>query len=127
MSHSAIIGFLLPLVFALLVAGCDDAADNAGDRNIVRPLKTIVAQPTSQTRKHTYPATVLPSNQVELSFRVGGRILVLPVRAASRVSAGDVIAQLDTRDFKSELARLQSQLDQAKAQLSVMTSGRFSR
>ncbi|MCE8522748.1 efflux RND transporter periplasmic adaptor subunit [Ruegeria pomeroyi] len=88
-----------------------------------RPAKvhTVVSNETFFER--VYPALVYPSREVEMSFRVSGRVLDLPIRASDRVAEGDIIAKLDTRDFEAQVLQLQSQRDQAAAQLSVLRSG----
>lgn len=40
-----------------------------------------------------------------------------------QVSEGDVIGQLDIRDYETQVAQLQSQLDQAEAQLEILRTG----
>ena len=40
-----------------------------------------------------------------------------------QVSQGDVIGQLDIRDYETQVAQLQSQLDQAEAQLEILRTG----
>lgn len=119
-----------PLAFAvaasvsLSLTGCGDADTPTEDQSkIIRPVKTVVVGATGPSFQRRYPAVVLPSKQVELSFRVTGQITKLPIRAAMQVKQGDVIAQLDARDFKSEVTRLESQLDQSSAQLSQMKAG----
>lgn len=88
-----------------------------------RPAKvaTVVASDTVISRK--YPAVVLPSQEIELSFKVSGQIIELPIRAASNVSVGDTIAQIDTRDFENQISQLQSSRDQATAQLEALRAG----
>ncbi|WP_390913793.1 efflux RND transporter periplasmic adaptor subunit [Pseudosulfitobacter sp. SM2401] len=88
-----------------------------------RPAKvaTVVASDTVISRK--YPAVVLPSQEIELSFKVSGQIIDLPIRAASNVSVGDTIAQIDTRDFENQISQLQSSRDQATAQLEALRAG----
>lgn len=71
----------------------------------------------------TYPAIVRPSQEAELSFRLSGRVIELPVRASDQISQGDVIAQLDPRDFEAQVLQLQGQLDQANAQFQALRSG----
>ena len=78
---------------------------------------------TSATISRTYPATVLPSREIELSFKVSGQVIELPVLAASEVEAGDMIAQIDPRDFENQIAQLQSQRDQQVAQLDALRAG----
>lgn len=89
----------------------------------VRPAKVAEITATEATITRTYPATVLPSREIELSFRVSGRVVELPVRGGGDVEAGDVIAQIETRDFVNQIKALQSQRDQALAQLEALKAG----
>lgn len=89
----------------------------------VRPAKVAEVTATDATISRTYPATVLPSREIELSFKVSGQVVELPVRGASNVEAGDVIAQIETRDFVNQVKALQSQRDQAVAQLEALKAG----
>ena len=108
-----------------LLAGCEPSggpeAKSAGPGP--RPVRTLVVHATPREVRRVYPAVVLAGQEVELSFRVAGQIVELPIRGALRVEKGDLVAQLDTRDFEAEVARLESQLAQAAAQREVLTSG----
>lgn len=88
-----------------------------------RPAKVFSVEATSSEVRRTYPAIVLPSSEVELSFRVSGRVTELPIRAAVQVAEGDLIAALDPRDFETQIAQLESQIDQATAQLTALRAG----
>ncbi|WP_082677573.1 efflux RND transporter periplasmic adaptor subunit [Ruegeria profundi] len=88
-----------------------------------RPAKVFTVVKASSDFERIYPAIVYPSREVELSFRVSGRITELPIRASSNVVREGVVAQLDTRDFEVEVARLNSQLEEAEANLIVLRSG----
>ncbi len=88
-----------------------------------RPAKVATVTATSTTVSRKYPAIVLPSREIELSFKVSGQVIELPIRAASEVTEGDMIAQIDTRDFRNQIAQLQSQRDQAVAQLDALKAG----
>lgn len=88
-----------------------------------RPAKVFTIQEETSELVRRYPGIVLPSQEVELSFRVSGNMIELPIRGSVQVAKGDVIAQLDTRDFKAQKAQLQSQKDQASAELQVLQSG----
>ena len=92
-------------------------------QDIVRPAKVSVVQESESTIRRSYPAIVLPSVEVDLSFRVSGTVIDLPVRAARSVTTGELIAQIDPRDFQQDVAQLESQVDQAVAQLSALKSG----
>lgn len=104
---------------AMLVFGNSAFAQDA----VPRPAKVTEVLSTNATVSRTYPATVLPSREIELSFKVSGQIIALPIRAASEVAEGDIIAQIDTRDFENQILQLQSQKDQALAQLGALKAG----
>ncbi len=70
----------------------------------IRPAKVVAVAATESIVRRSYPAIVLPSDEVELSFRVSGRLEELPVRGSMDVAEGDMIARLDLRDFESQVA-----------------------
>ncbi len=92
-------------------------------QDVARPAKVYTVEEDTGQISRTYPAIVLPSKEVELSFRVSGRVLELPIRGSMQVTEGDVIAQLDLRDFQTQVAQLESQRDQAAAQLAQLKAG----
>ena len=89
----------------------------------VRPAKVTTVTASGSVLARSYPALVLPSREIELSFKVSGQVTELPVRAGAQVAAGDVIARIDPRDFQSQKVQLQSQRDQAAAQLEALRAG----
>ena len=89
----------------------------------VRPAKVYTVAGSDSEFRRTYPGIVLPSKEVELSFRVSGRVVELPIRASMRLEEGAVVAQLDQRDFEAQVAQLQSQKDEALARLEVLRTG----
>ncbi|MEX0340344.1 MAG: efflux RND transporter periplasmic adaptor subunit [Arenibacterium sp.] len=109
---------LFPLLTALMFASHALWAQGAP-----RPAKvfTVTQQDAQVVRR--YPGVVLPSEEVELSFRISGNLVELPIRGSMQVSKGDVIGQLDVRDYETQAAQLQSQLDQAEAQLDILRTG----
>jgi len=115
--------FFTPLILGALLTGCSQDDAQEPEATVIRPVKTLkVSSITGQLRK-TYSAIVLPSQQVKLSFRVSGKIIELPIENGMEVKEGDVIAQLDKRDFKAEISRLKSQIKQAVAQTEALKSG----
>lgn len=103
-------------IFALLNAA-------VAQETSARPAKVEQVQTSETVFTRKYPAIVKPSQEAVLSFRVSGRVIELPILASMPVSKGDVIAQLDPRDFETKIAQLMSQLDQANAQLRALRSG----
>ena len=61
--------------------------------------------------------TIESLRKVEVKSKVGGRISKLSVDAGQSVSAGQVLATIDSKEINSQVAALQAQLSGAKARL----------
>lgn len=116
---------LIARVAALVLVGILPAGLSAQETTAdpVRPAKVVTVELTDARVTRVYPAIVLPSDEVELSFRVGGPVVELPIRAATNVARGDVIARIDPRDYERQISALESQRDQSDAQLRALRTG----
>jgi HlyD family secretion protein len=63
------------------------------------------------------------ATDVQVAAPVGGRLMELRVGDGDRVSAGDVIARLDTADAEIALERVRAERAQADAQLRLLRAG----
>lgn len=63
------------------------------------------------------------ATDVQVAAPVGGRLLEVRVAEGDRITAGAIVAQLDTADAKLALARAQADRAQAGAQLRLMLAG----
>jgi len=61
--------------------------------------------------------------EVDLGFRVGGRIKAMPVDEGARVKAGALLAELDRASIDSAVARAEAQVAQARAELLKLEHG----
>ncbi len=115
----------ITISFSLFLSACGGDADKKAEVKapVVRPVKTITVEASNGQVKRTYPAIVLATQQVELSFRVSGKLQELPIKNGLTVKKGDVIAKLDERDFKAKITQLQSQINQASAQMKALKAG----
>lgn len=87
------------LVCILLVAGCgrsEDAVTPVGPR----PVKLFRVEDNIGEVLRRFPASIDASQRAELSFRVSGRLLELPVREGDVVTEGQMIARLDPTDYQ---------------------------
>jgi HlyD family secretion protein len=62
-------------------------------------------------------------HQVELAFRVAGRISAMKVQEGDKVSAGQVLAQLDAVPFQTDVASAKADVAQAQAQFDKSKRG----
>ena len=61
--------------------------------------------------------------EVDLGFRVGGRIAQIPVEEGAHVKAGDLLAALDKGPIEDRAAQASAQVAQAQAQLDKLIHG----
>ncbi|GEA58914.1 efflux RND transporter periplasmic adaptor subunit [Vibrio comitans] len=103
----------LVLGLSVVLVGCE--------RPVVEPAAHISKVEVLQlgepevTDRIFFPAVAQAALRSHLSFRVSGEITELPVKEGDRVKKGDVLAQLDTRDF-------QIAVDNARASYNAINS-----
>ncbi len=61
--------------------------------------------------------------QVDVGFRVPGRLQAVPVEEGDRVAAGTILARLDAQPFQDALAQAQAETDVKSAELSKLQAG----
>ncbi|HET9820330.1 MAG TPA: efflux RND transporter periplasmic adaptor subunit [Burkholderiaceae bacterium] len=108
----------VPLAGVLLAAAL--AAQAAPAPN-VPPLATVPAQGTGGAATSAFDGVVEAVRQTTLAAQVPGAIVKLAVKAGDRVSAGQVLVQIDARAAEQSAAASQAQVQAAKAALEVAT------
>jgi RND family efflux transporter MFP subunit len=81
----------------------------------VRPVKLLTVGEGEWGGARSYPARVQAANQVDLSFRVGGPLISLPVREGEVVGKGQVLAQIDPRDYEISLSQARAHRERTGA------------
>ena len=81
---------------------------------VVRPVKTIVVGGGKEERL-SFPGTVQASDRAELSFRVAGPLVELPVDEGEQVRRGQLLARIDPRDFEIALAEARAAYEKGEA------------
>ena len=103
------IGFVVAVV--LLLGGCSDEKKQEN----IRPVRTIVVEPTNAIAKYTFNGIARSDIAAKLSFQVNGTVKKVYVRAGQRVRKGDVIARLDDSYFKLKVNEVKASLKEAQA------------
>jgi RND family efflux transporter MFP subunit len=109
----------------LLLTGCGSKEEPTAPVASAAPQKTIQvavveAQSTSVPIRVEVTGQVAPIFQATLSSRIQGTIDKLLVREGTKVSKGQLLIQLDSRDLQADLARANAEVDNAKAHLDRM-------
>ena len=104
---------LLVLLSALLLAACSKppAAEEP-----VRAVKVLTVGLDSFTAGYEFAGEVKAQVESRLGFRVGGKIIQRQAELGQRVKAGQLLAQLDPRDYQLAVAAASAQLAAAATQ-----------
>lgn len=104
----------LVLAGVLAAAGCDKAPP---PEEPVRAVKLVTVGESPYGAGHEYAGEVRARVESRLGFRVAGKIVRRAVEPGQRVQAGQLLAQLDARDY-------QLAADAARAQVSAAATQR---
>ncbi len=81
----------------------------------VQYVKTAQAKRISDAAELSYPGKTKSSEEVNIAFRVSGPIQRIFVKEGQYVSKGQLIAQMDPRDYEVQLSATQAEYEQIKA------------
>lgn len=100
-------GAILLLVF---MTTAPTAAPAPPSQESPRPIPTAVARLASGVSIRTFPGKVRAARRVELAFSVSGTIDELNAPEGKSVRRGEILAQLDQRDFRLALDKARARL-----------------
>jgi RND family efflux transporter MFP subunit len=103
----------LPLI--VLLTGCAREVEPPPPE--VRPVRTITLAPREAGNVVALTGTVQAQNEINLSFRIDGRLVERTVEIGDNVRPGQLIARLDPQNEESSLQSVRAQLAGANAQL----------
>lgn len=110
------------MILLLFVAGgCKEKEQVTAE--ITRPVKVITVTGTKDRAVISFPGKTRASQRADLSFKVSGPLVALPVEEGQEVRKGQLIARIDPRDFETNLNEIKSSLAGAKANLKSMRRG----
>lgn len=108
--------FTATLVLAVValtgLAGC---AEKSTETSGPRPVAWTEVVPYDEIEARQLPGLVHAAQQAPLGFEVPGRVAVVNVDIGEKFNRGDVLAQLDARNFRLALAERQANLADARA------------
>jgi len=106
----------------MLLAGCSEKGVDKQPKP--RPVKVLLLDASASTETRSYPGKIRASQEVTLAFQVTGPLLELPVKEGQEVQEGEILARIDPRDFKTQVAKAASAVTEAEATLAAMKSAR---
>jgi RND family efflux transporter MFP subunit len=116
------------LAASLLVslAACSKPADSgkpAATSSQPRAVRAAAAEVRPMERAVTVTGLLLADEDATLSVKIGGRLRSLSVDLGSLVKRGDVIAQVEPRDYELRLQQAAAALAQARATVGLSLEG----
>src|SRR5215813_10042797 len=123
-----VIFLFLPVLF--LLGGCGGgeaqvAASRGGSAASLpaKQVKLAKSEARRLTQTVTAPGTLAADEQATLSFKVAGRVSEIKVDLGSQARKGQVIALLETTEFKVRLQQAEAALQQARVRLGLPPQG----
>lgn len=98
------------------LSGCSDNNDADSDApQVIKTVKTFTIKGQAGSQERVLSGTTISADQQDLSFRVSGVIVDLPIQVGDTLNRGDLIARLDSTDFDISYRQAQASVSQAKA------------
>ncbi len=112
-----IIGLVILLLIDLGLAYQSWQTGNKPEYSLVSIEKGSIVETVSAT------GTVKPASQIDLQFTSSGKVVDVKVEAGDRVSAGQILASLDSGDLFYQAQNAEASLQAARARLAQLLAG----
>jgi RND family efflux transporter MFP subunit len=107
---------ILALVCVTFIASTGCKKEAPTKEQIIRPVRTIVVGDVQDLTNSTYPGITKEVQSVDMAFRVGGPLIRLNATEGQQVRTGQLIAEIDPRDFRVDLLAKEARFIQARAE-----------
>ncbi len=109
------LAYLLYSAFLVVfITGC--GSEEAPKKEMIRPVKAMIVGSISDLAGQGYPAVTKPLQESEISFRVGGPLLKMNVVEGTHVNKGELVAEIDPRDYILAEQSARARYEQTKAE-----------
>jgi len=109
----------LPLVIfgiLLLTTAFNCEKEKSEEESVVRPVRSITVEPHALSDSITLTGTIEPRAEINLGFRIAGKLVERSVDVGDAIDPGDVLARLDDQDQRNALLAAQGDLAKAEAE-----------
>ncbi|MDO8812172.1 MAG: efflux RND transporter periplasmic adaptor subunit [Gallionella sp.] len=104
---------ILLFIFVPVLVGC--GKESAPVAKIERPALTMAVGSAATAGGNTYSGEIRARHEMQLGFRIGGKIIERLVDAGTQVRAGQVLMSLDSGDTGLQLGSAEAQYQLAEA------------
>ncbi|MDX8447676.1 efflux RND transporter periplasmic adaptor subunit [Mesorhizobium captivum] len=107
------------VIAALGLAGCSQEKA-AVVQEVVRPVKVVEIGEAQTTRQLDYSGSVRARTEMNLGFRIAGKVTERLVDIGQHVNEGDVLARVDPSDYELSVKSAEASLDAAERQVETV-------
>jgi membrane fusion protein, multidrug efflux system len=107
----------------LTLAGCSE--EKAETQEVVRPVKVIEIEQANDTRMLNYSGSVRARVEMNLGFRINGKISERLADIGERVKSGVLLARIDPADYELSVRGAKASLDAAERQVETTELARL--
>jgi RND family efflux transporter MFP subunit len=104
------------ILSAGLMLSASACTNRRADRETVRTVKADTVRVYGEKPGVTFPGKVKAASDVNLAFRISGPIAKIYVEEGRRVSRGQLLAEMDSRDYAVQLDATEAEYKQVKAE-----------
>jgi multidrug efflux pump subunit AcrA (membrane-fusion protein) len=109
---------------AALVVSCSKPKENAAaTEKAPRSVQTVAAERRPMERIISLTGSLAAQEQATISVKVAGRVKTLAVDIGSPLNQGDLIAQIEPRDYELRVQQAVAALAQARAAVGLPLDG----
>lgn len=112
-------------LLAVLLVSCSKPKSNerAGSESPPRAVETVTAELRPMERMISVTGSLAAQEQATISVKVSGRVKTLVVDIGSVLSQGELIAQIEPRDYELRVQQAAAALAQARATVGLSLDG----
>lgn len=107
------------LIMPIIFSSCHSPQENKESPVFVKTTEVIELE---STLTKNYPARIKAASDINLSFRVAGPILKVNVNEGDEVKKGEVVAQIDPRDYQIQFQATEAKYNEVKAEVDRITA-----
>lgn len=100
----------------ILFTGCKQ---KEAEKDTVITVKTVTA--SGDVKTTSFPGKVKAASDINLSFRISGPITKVNVTEGQFVRKGEIVAEMDLRDYQTQLSATEAEYQQVKAEVDRIT------
>ncbi|TIU47705.1 MAG: biotin/lipoyl-binding protein, partial [Mesorhizobium sp.] len=105
------------------LAGCSQEKAEVV-QEVVRPVKVVEIGEAQTTRQLDYSGSVRARTEMNLGFRIAGKVTERLVDIGQHVDEGDVLARIDPADYELSVKSAAASLDAAERQVETVDLAR---